>query len=324
MGISVAFHPRLSAISNAAASRSVFLLPSSSPLLATNTKKETAVRLRERRRLNLPITALQSAPGVLLQGIQEALRQAPPTWGSSFVSNATIFVVGAPLLRAGLTLPGIASAFLLGTLTWKAFGPPAFLLVVFYFLTGTAVTKIKIKQKEREGIAEKRSGKRGPSSVWGSGAAGTACAIASISGLGGSSFSNLWQLGFAASFATKLSDTVSSEIGKAYGRTTYLVTTLKLVPRGTEGAISLEGTLAGLSASLLFCALAYGVNQIMAQDALICIIASQIANLLESFVGATIQDRKGFEWLNNDVVNVLNISFGATFAIITSYAMNLY
>lgn len=31
-----------------------------------------------------------------------------------------------------------------------------------------------------------------------------------------------------ASFASKLGDTTSSEIGKAYGRTTYLVTSLQV------------------------------------------------------------------------------------------------
>ena len=31
----------------------------------------------------------------------------------------------------------------------------------------------------------------------------------------------------------------------------YLVTTFKVVPRGTEGAVSVEGTVAGLLASIL-------------------------------------------------------------------------
>lgn len=107
------------------------------------------------------------------------------------------------------------------------------------------------------------------------------------------------------------------------------MTSLKVVPRGTEGAVSLEGTLAGLSASLVFCALAYIVNQVCdssaiysfvhmlfcflrvialkmslellcqvsARDALICIVASQTANFLESYAGAAIQDKKGFEWV---------------------------
>ena len=75
-------------------------------------------------------------------------------------------------------------------------------------------------QKEAEGVAEKRRGRRGPGSVIGSGAAGCICALLSIYGVGGVAFSGLWRLGFVASFCTKLSDTVSSEIGKAYGKTT--------------------------------------------------------------------------------------------------------
>ena len=37
-------------------------------------------------------------------------------------------------------------------------------------------------------------------------------------------------VGFSASFAAKLADTFGSEIGKRYGRTTVLITTLRRVP----------------------------------------------------------------------------------------------
>lgn len=94
-------------------------------------------------------------------------------------------------------------------------------VVCFAFgMQGTAVTKLKIKQKEAQGVAEKRGGRRGPGSVIGSSAAGCVCALLSIYHVGGTTFSELWRLGFVASFCTKLSDTVSSEIGKAFGRTT--------------------------------------------------------------------------------------------------------
>lgn len=69
-------------------------------------------------------------------------------------------------------------------------------------------------------MAEKRRGRRGPGSVIGSSAAGCVCSLLSICGIGGPSFARLWELGFVASFCTKLSDTVSSEIGKAYGKIT--------------------------------------------------------------------------------------------------------
>ncbi len=70
------------------------------------------------------------------------------------------------------------------------------------------------------------------------------------------------QIGFVASFCSKLSDTVSSEVGKAYGKTTYLVTTFQRVPRGTEGAVSLEGTAAGVAAAALFSGVALAIGQV--------------------------------------------------------------
>lgn len=51
---------------------------------------------------------------------------------------------------------------------------------------------------------------RPQSSVWGSGLAGAICAAAALA----TGDPSLWRLGFVASFVSKLSDTVSSEIGK--------------------------------------------------------------------------------------------------------------
>lgn len=129
-------------------------------------------------------------------------------------------------------------------------------------------------------------------------------------------YAGLWQLGFVASFCTKLSDTVSSEIGKAYGKTTYLVTNFKVVPKGTEGAVSMEGTVAGLLAAVLLASIAYLMGKIDVPQAVICVLASQIANFGESLIGAVLQEKQGFEWLNNDVVNVINISIGSILAVL--------
>jgi hypothetical protein len=38
------------------------------------------------------------------------------------------------VLLSGLSASGFAAAYLLGTLTWRAFGPPGFLVVVAYFV----------------------------------------------------------------------------------------------------------------------------------------------------------------------------------------------
>ncbi|XP_076933097.1 protein VTE6, chloroplastic-like [Bidens hawaiensis] len=287
--------------------------PPSNPLISTSTfnpiKPISLTRLQSTTNSSIPDL------GLLHRAIQLA-QLSPPTWQSSVVSNLFIFLIGSPVLVTGLSISGIVSAFLLGTLTWRGFGPSGFLLVAVYFIIGTAVTKVKMAQKEAQGVAEKGKGRRGPGSVIGSSAAGCICAFFSIYGVGGKSFFRLWELGFVASFCTKLSDTVSSEIGKAYGKTTYLVTTFKVVPRGTEGAVSVEGTAAGVLASILLASIGCLLGKINVPEAVVCVLASQIANVGESVIGAVLQDKEGFHWLNNDAVNVINISLGSILAIL--------
>ncbi|KAK1353939.1 Protein VTE6, chloroplastic [Heracleum sosnowskyi] len=258
--------------------------------------------------------------GLVEQAIQ-LFKTSPPTWRSALFSNLIIFSIGSPLLVSGLSLNGIAAAFLLGSLTWRAFGPSALFLVATFFVLGTAATKVKMVQKEAQGVAEKRKGRRGPGSVIGSSAAGCVCAFLSIYGVGGRAFFQLCKLGFVASFCTKLSDTVSSEIGKAYGNTAYLVTTFKVVPKGTEGAVSAEGTFAGFLASIFLVCTAVLIGEINVPEAVICVLASQIANLGESFIGAALQEKEGFQWLNNDIANVINISIGSSLAVLMQQVM---
>ncbi|KAI3457602.1 hypothetical protein Pfo_014265 [Paulownia fortunei] len=280
----------------------------------SNSNPKTPI-FKKRMQTQIQASTPDLDPGFLQQAIQ-LVQSSPPTWQSAFLNNVLIFLLGSPLLVSGLSLSGIAAAFLLGTLTWRAFGSSGFLLVATYFVIGTAATKVKMAQKEAQGVAEKRKGRRGPGSVIGSSAAGCVCALLSIYGIGGEALTRLWELGFVASFCTKLSDTVSSEIGKAYGKMTYLITTFKIVPRGTEGAVSIEGTFAGLLASILLASAGCLMGQIYIPEAIICVIASQIANLGESIIGAALQEKEGFRWLNNDAVNVINISMGSILAVL--------
>ncbi|OKH32132.1 TIGR00297 family protein [[Phormidium ambiguum] IAM M-71] len=216
-----------------------------------------------------------------------------------------------------LTPAGIFHAWLLGILIWGTLGWQGYVIVGFYFLVGSAVTRIGIAQKEAEGIAEKRSGARGPENVWGSAATGALCAlgVAAISAnLLPSSLQPLLLLGYVASFSTKLADTCASEVGKAYGKRTFLITTLQPVARGTEGAVSLEGTLAGVIGSITIALLAWGINLISLVDIAWCAIAAFIATNLESVIGATLQSK--FSWLTNEVVNGINTFIGAIAAIL--------
>lgn len=216
-----------------------------------------------------------------------------------------------------LTPAGLLHAWFLGILIWGCLGWQGYTVVMVYFLVGSAVTRIGMAKKEAAGIAEKRSGARGPENVWGSALVGAICALGAwlltlLPG-GGSLLPAALLLGYVASFSTKLSDTTASEVGKAYGRRTFLITTLQPVPPGTEGAVSLEGTLAGGVASLGIALVGWAVGLMPPIGIVICVIAAFIATNLESVIGATLQAQVG--WMTNEVVNIFNTLIGAIVAI---------
>jgi uncharacterized protein (TIGR00297 family) len=226
-----------------------------------------------------------------------------------------------------LTPAGLFHAGLLGIIIWGTLGWRGYLVVAFYFLVGSGVTRIGLAQKEAAGIAEKRSGARGPENVWGSAFTAALCALGI--GLINSelvtlspqflvpSLQYLLLLGYVASFSTKLSDTCASEVGKAYGKSTFLITTLQPVPRGTEGAVSLEGTLAGVVGSIAIALLGSCVGLIDLLGVLWCVLAAFIATNLESVIGATLQSK--YTWLTNELVNVLNTLIGAIAAMLIAW-----
>ena len=117
-----------------------------------------------------------------------------------------------------------------------------------------------------------------------------------------------------AALATAGSDTLASEIGKAYGRTTLSITSLSRVPPGTSGAMSLDGTAAGVSGALGLGATA-AARGLVPYAALPAIVAgATVGALVESWLGATLE---GPGILNNDVLNFINSVSGlaATLAL---------
>jgi hypothetical protein len=227
------------------------------------------------------------------QALLAAALQPTPGLAAGAAANSLVYLAGIKVLLRGLTWEGVVSSWFLGTLAYAAFGAGGYGLVCLYFVVGSLVTKLKLEQKQREGIAEARSGRRGlvssalevpplaegnswawgllhgfllslvcrasdgargrgaarcsappthflassptcppppplplrptsflilssalrlfmQGSVLGSGLAGAACAAAALA----TGDVALWRVGFVASFASKLADTVSSEVGK--------------------------------------------------------------------------------------------------------------
>jgi uncharacterized protein (TIGR00297 family) len=97
-------------------------------------------------------------------------------------------------------------------------------------------------------------------------------------------------------------------VGKAYGRRTFLITTLRPVPPGTEGAVSAEGTAAGFVAALVIAAVGAAAGLYGGGMAVLVAIAGLLGSLGESVLG-TVAERRG--WLDNDLLNAVNTALGA-------------
>ena len=137
---------------------------------------------------------------------------------------------------------GYAGGVLVGTIIYIGAGGGAWVLLFVTFLIASITSRLGLKRKEHLGIAEERGGRRG------AGNAIANCGVAAIGAIAAATtpFAPAALTALVAALVAGGSDTVASEIGKAWGRSTFLVTTLRRVKAGTPGAMSLEGTVAGL------------------------------------------------------------------------------
>jgi uncharacterized protein (TIGR00297 family) len=116
-----------------------------------------------------------------------------------------------------------------------------------------------------------------------------------------------------AALAEASADTVSSEIGQVLGGRPRMITTLRTVEPGRDGAVSMAGTLAGVvAAAIVAGAGSWALRGDWKLFELSC--AGAVFGLFfDSLLGATLE-RKG--WLNNDAVNFLSTASASGFALL--------
>jgi uncharacterized protein (TIGR00297 family) len=116
-----------------------------------------------------------------------------------------------------------------------------------------------------------------------------------------------------AALAEAAADTVSSEIGQVLSGMPRMITTLRAVEPGTDGAVSVAGTLAGLiAAAIVAGAGTWALRGDWTLFKLSC-AAAVFGLLFDSLLGATLEKRG---WLNNDAVNFLSTANAAAFALL--------
>lgn len=218
-------------------------------------------------------------------------------------------VVAAAGYRAGtVTISGAAAGVVLGTTILIFAGWRGWVLLLATFAAAVITTRMGLRRKMTLGIAEERGGRRGAgNAIANTGVAAVAAVIAAVTYAREPAL-----LALVAALAAGGSDTVASEIGKAWGRTTYLITNSRRVQPGTPGAVSLEGTLAGIVGALLLAAIAATLGMITWPSSAIVVMAATIASLVESALGATLEPR-GI--LNNDILNFINTAVAAALAV---------
>ncbi|HOD85509.1 MAG TPA: DUF92 domain-containing protein, partial [Methanoculleus sp.] len=159
-----------------------------------------------------------------------------------------------------------------------------FLIMLTFFIIGAAATRYRYVDKERFGVAQEHGGVRGYFNVFANGLVATGGAI--LYGITGNpAFAAL----FMSSVASAAADTAASEIGVT-GKTPYLITTFKPVPRGTNGGVTLRGEVAAILASIIVAAVALVMGVADPKLAIVTVIAGFIGTNVDSVVGATLEN----------------------------------
>lgn len=170
--------------------------------------------------------------------------------------------------------------------------PPLVALFVLTF----AATRAGSVRKVHAGLAENRSGRSAAQVIANLGSAALVASLGLLFPHSGS----LWSIPMLGTLAEAAADTVSSEIGQAFGGQPRLLTSLRRVEPGTDGAISLRGTGAGILAAGLVALTGMWSLHLAPKLAFDACLAGITGLFFDSLLGATLE-RRG--WLGNDLVN---------------------
>ncbi|HYC88019.1 MAG TPA: DUF92 domain-containing protein [Thermoanaerobaculia bacterium] len=248
-------------------------------------------------------------------------------WPSSvpwLIVNGLLAIAG--WFARSVSVSGAIGGWFLGAILILGAGWPMYVALLAFFILGTATTKLGYARKAHLGMAQESGGRRGFSHAFSNVGVAAICAVA-VSRLSRIEESPLEWMAVAyfmgiASLATAAADTTASEIGQLLGKRAFLPLTLRRVPVGTEGAISVEGTLAGLLGGAIVAAagvlsLHYGLMQVNLGAIFFITAAAFLGSYIESIAGSW--NRKQAVPVPNGVLNFFNTAVGAVLAYAFAY-----
>ncbi len=191
--------------------------------------------------------------------------------------------------RSGAPAGGLA-CFLL----FVGAGPTAFATLAALFLMTWVSTRLGYRRKLALGLAERREGRNAWQILANLAVAALGSVVFSVTG------NRVWLVAALAALAEAATDTVASEIGQCRGPDARLITTWERVPAGTDGGITIPGSIAGMAAGLVIAAVGAVGGMIVQRQLWIPLATGFAGMLIDSLLGATLQ-RHG--WISNQTVN---------------------
>ena len=237
--------------------------------------------------------------------------------------------------RAGaLSTAGAVAATAVGTAAVAAGWRWGALLVV-YFVTSSLLSRAGAAEKAtRTGGVVEKGGARDAVQVLANGGVFALCAVLAV--LVGAPADARLAVAALGALAAATADTWATEVGTLLGGTPRSLLTLRRVPPGTSGAVSVAGTVAMIAGALFIALLARGLSLPGATS--VVAIGGSAGAVADTLVGATIQERRwcdacalaterrvhdcgaatrlagGLAWMDNDAVNLLATLVGAVVA----------
>lgn len=216
-----------------------------------------------------------------------------------------LFILGfITYRRKSLDLFGSAVMIIMGVVIIFSAGTNWLLLIILFLVMSLLATKYSKKYKMSLGEFE---GRRTSKNVISNGV--VACFMAAFGG-----YYSPFVGGFIGAIATATADTLGSEIGvlDAHPR---LITTLQKVDPGTNGAVSVLGTVSGMVGAAIIGIAAYFLGVVPHPESaiLVSIVSGTVGCFIDSILGALFENR---DLLTNEHVNLIATIFGAVVGIL--------